>query len=113
MTILALFSWKYVLFEGIKYNRNIKMLSALSTSGFIMRYYRAVAAAAANYTPFTYTTEGDQSKYVLPNDPDVYPFEITGGVCQANITDFSNTSFIDKNITLYFKTATTTGSGID
>ena len=85
------------------------MLSMLASSAFTMKFYKASAApVSANYTPFTYTTEGNQSKYVLPNDPDVYPFEITGGVCQANITDFDNTSFIDKNITLYFKTATTT-----
>jgi hypothetical protein len=91
------------------------MLSTMSNSAFSFKYYKIVGGGGGGgeYTPFTYTTEGDQAKFVLLDDPNTYPIQFTGGACTGNITNLDDTSFINKNITLYFKSATTTGSGAD
>jgi hypothetical protein len=81
-----------------------------STSSFALKHFKIVAAPA-NFTPFTYTTEGDQAKFVLLDSPNDYPIEFTGGACWGELTNVP--SLIDKNITLYFKSAITTGPGAD
>jgi hypothetical protein len=89
------------------------MLSCVASSAFGLKYYKASAPVSTNYTPFAYTTVGDQAKFTLLDSPNAYPIEFTGGACTGQIDDFDNTSFINKNITLYFKSTTTTGSGAD
>jgi hypothetical protein len=93
----------------------INMLSALSSSAFGLRYYKADAAPAGpEYEQFTYTTAEYGSGYQNPDGPaGSYRLIITNGSTVAFIdqlkppTGEDMTALAGKTTTLYFKSQVT------
>lgn len=85
------------------------MFSSFSNS-YSLGYFKSVVAILANYIQMTYTITGSPNDAVLLNSPAIYPVDfVSGGIGKANgtIDDLNNTSFVNKNISLYFKSLAT------